>query len=83
MYRVEWEADATDHFAALSMLHQKLWKDINTADNDITKKLKLDPLNHSRPMSEGLRRIDSGPLVVYFSIDGNLVVVEAVGWIDP
>ncbi len=83
MFRVEWEPSASDHFAAISVAHPNRWKDINAADNDIEKKLQRDPLKYSQVVSEGLRRIISDPLVVYFTIEGNQVNVEAVGWIEP
>jgi hypothetical protein len=82
MFRVEWEPSASDHFAAISVAHADRWQDINTADNDIGKRLQRDPLKYSQAVSEGLRRIISDPLVVYFSIDGDQVNVEAVGWIE-
>ncbi len=71
----------TDQFAAICVAHPPRWKDINDADNDIAQKLQRDPLQYSQPVSEGLRRIISDPLVIFFSIDGNQVTVEAVGWI--
>jgi hypothetical protein len=82
MFRVDWEPSASDRFAAISMAHPDRWNDINAADNDITNKLERDPSKHSQPVSEGLRRIISGPLAVFISIDGNQVTVEAVGWIE-
>lgn len=82
MFRVEWEPDASEQFAVISMLHPDRWQDINSADIDIEKKLRRDPLHYSAAVSEGLNRIDSGPLVVYFSIDGNTAIVEAAGWIE-
>jgi hypothetical protein len=78
MFRVEWEPSASDHFAAISMAHPDRWEAINAADNDIGKKLLRDPLKYSEAVSEGLRRIISDPLVVYFSIDGDQVNVEAL-----
>ena len=84
MFVVEWELSAMDDFAEISMLHSHRWHDINAADNDITKKLQKNPLQFSLPVSEGLRRIMSEPLAVFFSMDGNHVHIEAVGWIsDP
>ncbi len=83
MFRVEWEADASDQFAALSMLHLDRWTDINAADTDIDYKLQRDPMKFSQPVSEGLRRIISDPLIVYFTISDNAIVVEAIGWLDP
>ena len=81
MFAVDWEPSATDQFAAICVAHPTRWKDINDADNDITQKLQRDPLKYSQPVSEGLRRIISDPVVAFFSIDGKQVTVEAVGWI--
>jgi hypothetical protein len=82
MYRVEWETSASEQFADISMAHPNRWNDINAADNDIGKKLARDPFKNSQAVSEGLRRINSDPLVVYFTVDGNQVNVEAIGWIE-
>ncbi len=82
MYRVEWEPSASDQFAAICMDHLDRWQDINVADNDLGKQLQRDPFAHGKPLSEGLWRIVSNPLVVYFSVEGHQVVVEAVGWIE-
>jgi hypothetical protein len=81
MFAVDWDFSASSEFAEISMRYTDRWHDINAADNDIHKKLQRNPLQYSQPVSEGLRRIISGPLAVYFSIDGNNVHVEAVGWI--
>jgi hypothetical protein len=81
MFAVDWELSASNEFAVISMLHTDRWTDINAADNDISKKLQRNPLKFNQPVSEGLRRIISGPLAVFFSIDGNDVHVEAVGWV--
>jgi len=81
MFPVTWQPTATDQFAAICVAHPGRWNDINNADNDITAKLQRDPVKFSQAVSQGLRRIISDPLVVYFSIDGNQVTVESVGWI--
>lgn len=82
MFDVEWEPTATEQFAAISVLHRSQWKDIDAAENSIDKKRRENPLTHSQPVAEGLRRITSHPLLVYFSIEGSLVVVESVRWIE-
>jgi hypothetical protein len=82
MFVVEWEFTATEDFAALTALHPGRWNDINAANNDIERKLRKNPLQFSLPVSEGLRRIISDPLAIFFSIEGNNVYVQAVGWID-
>lgn len=81
MFAVDWELSATNDFAVICMQHTDRWHDINVADNDIDTKLRRDPLHSSQLVSEGLRRIISVPLAVYFSVDGNFIHVEAVGWI--
>lgn len=81
MFAVDWEVSAFHDFAVISMRHTDRWKDINSADNDIDAKLRQDPLQSSQPVAEGLRRIVSRPLAIYFSVDGNQVHVEAVGWV--
>jgi hypothetical protein len=81
MFVVDWEHSASDEFAAFTMLYTNRWADINAADNDIDSKLRRDPLHHSQPVAEGLRRINSAPLAAYFSIDGNMVHVENIRWI--
>ena len=80
MFRVDWEPAASDQFAAISMAHPDRWSDINDADNEITRKLQRDPLQHGQAVSEGLWRIVSDPLVVYFSVEQDRVTVEGVGW---
>jgi hypothetical protein len=81
MFRVEWEPAASDRFAVISMNHTNRWKDINAADNDIARRLEQDPVQHSTPISERLRRITSDPLAIYFCIEDDLVIVESVRWV--
>ena len=81
MFRVDWEPAATDQFAAICVAYPSRWADINAADNEIGNKLERDPAKHGEAVAEGLRRISSEPLVVYFSMAGNQVTVEAVGWL--
>jgi hypothetical protein len=76
-----WESSASDDFAAISMMYTSRWADIDAADADIAYKLRRDPLHFSQPVSEGLHRIISPPLGMLFSIDGNMVYVESVGWV--
>jgi hypothetical protein len=82
MFLVEWEPEASDAFAAISMDHVDRWKDINSADNDIVNKLERNPLHYSQPVSEGLRRIVCEPLAVYFSVENDLVTVQGVRWVS-
>ena len=82
MFDVEWQANVTDDLAAICVDHRDRWADIDAAESDISYKLRRNPLHFSQPVSEGLRRIISLPLAAYFSITGNQVSVEGVGWID-
>lgn len=82
MFLVEWQLSATSDFATISMIHPGRWKEINAADNEIEKKLKINPFNSSQIVAEELRRIIVHPLAIYFSVDGNHVTVEAVGWTE-
>jgi mRNA-degrading endonuclease RelE of RelBE toxin-antitoxin system len=81
MYEVHWTPKATDELAALCLHHPGEWALINASEEDISDKLKRQPLKQSHEVSEGLRRIISWRVVVYFSIDGNRIIVDAVGWI--
>ena len=81
MFDVEWTARATTSLGAVCLDHPGEWGVINAAEQDINYKLQRRPLHYSQEVSEGLRRIISSPLVLYFSIDGNRVEVDAVGWI--
>jgi hypothetical protein len=80
MYVVGWTSRAMRNLADLCLNHPGRWAEINAAEVEITDKLQRRPLQHSQEVSEGLRRIVSLPLVVYFSVDGNRVEVDAVGW---
>ena len=82
MFDIIWSQNATNVLAMLCLDHPSDWSVINTAEEDITSKLQVRPLKHSQEISEGLRRIISWPLIVYFSIDGNQIEIDAVGWID-
>jgi hypothetical protein len=81
MFVVQWSISATNDFATLTMLHPTRWKDINDADNDIEKKLRLDPTHFGQHVSEGLWRIISKPLAVLYTI-GSVVTVSSVGWVE-
>jgi hypothetical protein len=79
MYIVGWTPRAMRSLADLCLSHPGRWTEINAAEVEITDKLQRRPLQHSQEVSEGLRRIISLPFVVYFSVDGNRVEVDAVG----
>ena len=82
MCRVEWQPSALDELAAICIEYPDRWSDIDAAENDVDYKLRKNPVHFSEPVAEGLRRILSNPLAIYFSIAGNSVTVEAVGWLD-
>jgi hypothetical protein len=81
MSDVDWKKKATTDLADICLQHMTMWHVIDAAEQDISRKLQRDPIQYSQEISEGLRRIISWPLVAYFSLDGNRVEVEAVGWI--
>ena len=81
MHEVNWTRRGTRDLAALCLDHPHEWAAIDAAEQDISDKLQRQPLQHSQDVSEGLRKIISSPLIAYFSIDGNRVEVDAVGWI--
>ena len=82
MFQVEWEPSATDDLAAICLNHTDRWSEITAADNDIDDKLRKNHFHFSQPVAEGLRRIVSNPLIVYYSVTGNRISVAAVGWIN-
>lgn len=82
MFLVNWEDSATDDFVKICVDYRPYWVDIKNADAEIDTKLRQDPVGQSVEVSEGLRRIISSPLVVFFSIDENGVVwVQNVAWL--
>jgi hypothetical protein len=82
MFHVDWQPSATDDLASICLNHPDRWIDIDAAENDCDYKLRQNPLHFSGPVAEGLRRIMSEPLAIYFSIASDQVMVEAVGWVD-
>lgn len=81
MVSVTWSRQATADLARLCLDNPGRWADMDAAEQDISGKLGRQPLQHSQEVSEGLRRIISWPLVAYFFMVGNRIVVDAVGWI--
>ena len=55
---------------------------IATADNQISKQLKRDPIALAVELLEGLLRMVCNPLAVYFSVEEKRVIIEAVGWVN-
>jgi hypothetical protein len=82
MYEVVWLRTATDRLAEICLNHPNQWNDIDAAENDVDYRLRRDPFHFSQAVAEGLRRIISPPLVVYFSVAGKRIEIEGVGWIE-
>ena len=82
MFHVEWHPSALNNLATICLNHPDRWSDIDAAENDADYRLRKDPLHFSQPIAEGLRRVISHPLAIYFSIEINRVSVDAVGWVD-
>jgi hypothetical protein len=82
MFRVDWQPSATDDLAAICLNHQDRWNDIDAAENDIDYRLRKNPIHFSQPVAEGLRRVISEPLAIYFSVSGNQISIAGVGWLD-
>jgi hypothetical protein len=81
MFSVNWEDAATDELARLCLDYPHRWADMDVAENDITYRLQKDPIRYRKEISEGLRRVISSPLAVYFSITEDEVWVQTVGWL--
>ena len=81
MYSVHWTRRGTNDLAALCLAYSNRWAEIDAAEQTISDLLQRDPLHCSQAVSEGLRKIASRPLVVFFSITGNRVEVDSVAWI--
>jgi hypothetical protein len=81
MYSVHWTSGATNDLAALCLAYPNEWIAIDAAEQDIFDKLQRDPVHCSQAVSEGLRKIARRPLVIFFSINGNMVEVDSVAWI--
>jgi hypothetical protein len=82
VFRVRWQPDALDQLAAVCVDHPDRWTDIDAAEHDAHYRLRINPIHFSQPIAEELRRITSYPLVIYFSLTGNTIFVEGVGWLD-
>lgn len=81
MFRVHWKPSTVADLATVCVEHPDRWSDIDVAENDIVYKLRKNPLRYSQPVAEGLRRIISTPLAVYFIVDGDDVMIDAIGWV--
>lgn len=81
MHEVDWTPTAIASLADICLDHPSHWALINTAELEITSRLRLDPLKYSEHVHEGLRHIIFWPLAVFFAIEGDRVEVGSVGWI--
>jgi hypothetical protein len=52
---------------------------VNAAERQADALLAADPLGNGRPVSEGLYRLDVGPLVVLYEVDVATRTVEVTG----
>ena len=74
-FRVEWEVPAEDQLA-------EIWTDsvdrkaITQSAHEIDRILERDPENAGTEISEGLRKLKLGPLLVTFSFDAKTRIVE-------
>jgi hypothetical protein len=81
MFQVEWESSALDGPADLCVVHRDRWAEINGAVDIIEYRLQHAPLTNGRHVAEGLHRIDSSPLALYFTMTGSAITIESVRWI--
>lgn len=74
-FRVDWETEADNRLA-------EIWTDsvdrpaITKAANEIDRILQRNPANAGLELSEGLRKLQVGQLVVVFSVDLSSKTVE-------
>ena len=81
MYQIGWSDNGLDGLAELAVLHQGRWADINSAVNLTEYRLQRYPMAYGREVSEGLWRIDVEPISLTFTIDGQDITIESIGWI--
>ena len=81
MFSVIWSSSAQSDFTVIAFSHFDRSMETEEAGDEIDDKLQSDPTGNGQHISEGLWRIESGPLAVLYSIDGNDVSVDAVRWI--
>jgi hypothetical protein len=81
MYQIAWDDAAIDGLAMLSLLYQSRWADINSAVDLIEYRLHRFPMAYGREVSEDLWRIDADPISITFTISGQDVIVESIGWV--
>ncbi len=81
MYQIGWDAAAIDGRAMLSLLYQGRWTEINSAVDLIEHRLQRYPMPFGREVSEELWRIDVEPISITFTISGQDIFVESIGWL--
>jgi hypothetical protein len=80
MYQIGWSDNAIDGLAVLALLHQNRWADINSAVDLIEYRLQRYPMAYGREVSEGLWRIDVEPIGISFTLSGQHITIESIGW---
>lgn len=81
MFTVIWTPSANGDYAEIVFAHSNQLTKIEDAGYDINDKLEDNPAGNGQHISEGLWRISSIPLTVFYSIEGNEVRVEMVLWV--
>lgn len=81
MFSVVWSSSAQSDYTIIAFSNFDRSRDIELAGDEIDDKLKRNPTGSGQHLSEGLWRIESGPMVAVYSIDGNRVSVDAVHWV--
>ena len=81
MFSIIWSSSAQGAFTVIAFTHFDRALEIEEAGDEIEGKLQSDPTGSGQHISEGLWRIESGPLAALYSIEGDQVLVDAVRWI--
>ncbi len=81
MFSVIWSSSAQGDFTVIAFSNFDRSIDIEQAGDEIDDKLQSNPTANGQHVSEGLWRIETGPLAALYAFDGNKVTVDAVRWI--
>ena len=81
MFPVKWSPSASADLVDWLFTHPNRVDEIDEAAEKIHEQLVHDPIGSGNHVSEGLWRIQSGPLAVLYSVDGNEVSIAAVHWL--
>lgn len=76
MFSVIWSSSAQSDYTVIAFSYFDRSVEINRAGDEIDSQLKQDPIQNGQHLSEGLWRIEAGPLA-----DNNIVSIDAVRWI--